>query len=176
VRANGHQVTRSGPGYLVSPTSEPSNDHSSHGITAVPDPRDCLSTDIQIKSGQSNAIEPVTEHVLELAFTKATIIAAATGFLHATHGAAGINLTKYALYPGPIDPTFFTSTLLMQLNNPPTLPGDTVPLTQPGRRLMWVLGSTRFEDHFVVAESALNGVKMRVSITAFDALWIIYIH
>jgi hypothetical protein len=144
-------------------------------MAAVPDPRDCLSTDMQIKSGQSNAIKPVTEHVLELAFTKATLVAAATGFLHVTRAAPGINLTKYATYPGPIDPTFFTSTLLMQLNNPPVLPGDTVPLTQPGRRLMWVLGYTKFEDHFVVAETALNGVKMRVSINTFDASWLIHI-
>jgi hypothetical protein len=105
----------------------------------------------------------VTEHVLELAFTKATIVAAATGFLH-----KAVNLTEYALYPGPVAPTFFTTTLLMNLNNPPALPGDTTGLTQPGRRLMWVLGSTKFEDHFVVAETSLNAVKMRVSIIAVD--------
>jgi hypothetical protein len=50
----------------------------------------------------------------------------------------------------------------MDLKNPPALPGDTVGLTQPSKRLMWVLGSTTFEDHFVVAEAALNSVKMRV--------------
>jgi hypothetical protein len=131
----------------------------------VPDPNDCLSTDVRIVSGQANAIKPVTEHVLELAFTKATILAAATGLLHEK-----IDLTKYPLFPGPIAPTFFTTTLLMQLNNPPALPGDTVPLTQPGRRLMWVLGSSQFEDHFVVAETAINAAKMRVSFGTIYAL------
>jgi hypothetical protein len=96
----------------------------------------------------------VTEHILELAFTKATILAAATGKLHNS-----IDLTScITQYPGPIQPTFFTTTLKMDLKNPPALPGDTVGLTQPSKRLMWVLGSTTFEDHFVVAEAALNSV------------------
>lgn len=125
----------------------------------VPDPNSCLSTEPRIVIGQSNALTPVTEHILELAFTKATIIAAGTGMLHEK-----INLkTVSAKFPGAIQPTLFTDTLIKHLTNPPALIGDNDGLTQPGRRLMWVLGSLTYEDHFVVAEAALNSAKMRVS-------------
>jgi hypothetical protein len=158
---SGLRATRFGSEYIVGPTKQESPTFlwltQSLGI---PDPYNCMSTEPAIKIGQSNAIKPVTEHILELAFTKATLLAAATGMLHNK-----IDLTKFSnKFPGPIDPTFFTTTILKDLKNPPALKGDSVGLLQPSKRLMWVMGSTAFEDHFVVAETAVNRIKMFVSI------------
>jgi hypothetical protein len=116
---------------------------------------------MRILKQQSEAQIPVTEHILELAFTKVTVEAAASGKLHGK-----IELAEHnKFYPGLIDPAFFTTTIQMHLNNPPALPEDTSGLTQPSRRLMWVLGTRKFEDHFVVAEDAINSVKVRVSVS-----------
>lgn len=126
----------------------------------LPPPDFSMGVDPGIVSGANNWVTAAaTEHIFELSFPREIIEALATGVF------LGVKLES-----GPL-PSGFIDFILNGHTQAPDIIGMRA-RNNPRvniRRLMWMLGTTKNDQHFVITSDEFNGLKGKVCFSAWNA-------